>query len=190
MDDGAADTRGIAAELPGGDDVPCHEQRAADRDSAVRGIHIQAGAGNAGMEPGRAMQIRIGIDRDGAGLDVGLRIDRQPRGGPAVVHRLLIVVADIDVDLTATLGFRGQIRGDRRLPRYADAGRALDIGIGIGQGRAVGAKVDGIGVHRKAIGNRDLPAIGLGHEIGDGTDIVAGAGAGIEQGVRCRHGQG
>ena len=118
-------------------------------------------------------------------LMFGLRIDRQSRGGPAVVHRLLIVVADIDVDLTAALGFRGQIRGDRRLPRYGDAGRALDIGIGIGQGRAVGAKVDGIGVHRKAIGNRDLSAMGIGHEIGDGTDIAAGAGAGIEQGVHA-----
>ena len=82
-------------------------------------MRVQDSAGAAGIRAGRGQQIGLGIDRDGSGLDAAQTedgIDRQPRGGPAVVHRLLIVVADIDVDLTAALRLRGQIGGDGRLP--------------------------------------------------------------------------
>ena len=94
------------------------------------------------------------------------------------------MVAEIDVGLTAAAGLRRQIRVDRRLPRHADAEVALNIGIGIGQRRALAAEVDGIGVEPEALGDGHLPIASIGHEIRDGTDIAGDAGPGIELGIQ------
>ena len=145
VDDAAGDARGIAAELPGGNDVPCHEQGAADGDRTVRGIHVQAGAGNAGMEPGRTQQIRIGIDRQRLGGDaprrrrdlergqsVGVLADTGALGGGAAVHRgvaqryALLAVDDGAADgrqIAAELSFGSDIARDGQ--RAADGDRAV-----------------------------------------------------------------